>query len=95
MHYGTVVIKPVPPILKDFNALQGLVFDDNYHIIPVLNIPDIIRRFKVVNVYEVKNLEIQKMPKLIQFLIKDKHYCFVIITFLPVLIILFYFRRMA
>ncbi len=39
--------------------------------------------------------EIQKMPKLIQFLIKDKHYCFVVILFLPVLIILFYFRRMA
>ncbi len=71
LHYGTVVIKPVPSILKDFNALQGLVFDDNYHIIPVLNIPDIIRRFKVVNVYEVKNLEIQKMPKLHSILVVD------------------------
>ena len=39
--------------------------------------------------------EIQKMPKIIQFMIYDKHYCFVIIVFLPVLIVLFYFRRMA
>ena len=70
-HYGTVVIKPVPPLLKAFNALQGVVFDDNYHIIPVLNIPDIIRRFKVVNVYDVKNLEVKKMPKIRSILVVD------------------------
>ena len=71
LHYGTVVIKPVPPILKNFNALQGVVFDDNYRIIPVLNIPDIIRRFKIVNVYDVKNLEVRKMPKIHSILVVD------------------------
>lgn len=71
LHYGTVVIKPVPPILKNFNALQGVVFDDNYRIIPVLNIPDIIRRFKIVNVYDVKNLEVRKMPKIHSVLVVD------------------------
>ncbi|MDD5930472.1 MAG: response regulator [Spirochaetales bacterium] len=70
-HYGTVVIKPVPPILKDFNALQGVVFDENYRIIPVLNIPDTIRRFRVVNVYEIKNLEVKKMPKIHSVLVVD------------------------
>ncbi|MCR4741308.1 MAG: response regulator [Treponema sp.] len=71
LHYGTVVIKPVPPILKDFNALQGLVFDENYRIIPVLNIPDTIRRFRVVNVYDIKNLEVRKMPKIHSVLVVD------------------------
>lgn len=71
LHYGTVVIKPVPPLLKDFNALQGVVFDENYRIIPVLNIPDTIRRFKVVNVYEIKNLEVRKMPKIHSVLVVD------------------------
>ncbi len=71
LHYGTVVIKPVPPLLKDFNALQGVVFDENYRIIPVLNIPDTIRRFKVVNVYDIKNLEVHKMPKIHSVLIVD------------------------
>ena len=71
LHYGTVVIKPVPPLLKDFNALQGVVFDENYRIIPVLNIPDTIRRFKVVNVYDVKNLEVRKMPKIHSVLVVD------------------------
>ena len=71
LHYGTVVIKPVPPLLKDFNALQGVVFDENYRIIPVLNIPDTIRRFKVVNVYEIKNLEVRKRPKIHSVLVVD------------------------
>ena len=71
LHYGTVVIKPVPPILKDFNALQGVVFDENYRIIPVLNIPDTMKRFKVINVYDTKNLEVRKMPKIHSILVVD------------------------
>ncbi|MCR4939204.1 MAG: response regulator [Treponemataceae bacterium] len=71
LHYGTVVIKPVPPLLKDFNALQGVVFDDNYRIIPVLNIPDTMKRFKVINVYDAKNLEVHKMPKIHSILVVD------------------------
>lgn len=71
LHYGTVVIKPVPPLLKDFNALQGVVFDENYSIIPVLNIPDTMHRFKVVNVYDIKNLEVKKTPKIHSILVVD------------------------
>ena len=71
LHYGTVVIKPVPPLLKDFNALQGVVFDENYRIIPVLNIPDTMKRFKVINVYDTKNLEVRKMPKIHSILVVD------------------------
>ena len=71
LHYGTVVIKPVPPLLKDFNAMQGVVFDENYSIIPVLNIPDTMHRFKVVNVYDIKNLEVKKTPKIHSILVVD------------------------
>ncbi len=71
LHYGTVVIKPVPPLLQNFKALQGVVFDENYSIIPVLNIPDTIRRFKVVNVYDIKNLEVKKTPKIHSILVVD------------------------
>ncbi len=71
LHYGTVVIKPVPPLLKDFNALQGVVFDENYSIIPVLNIPDTMRRFRVVNIYDIKNLEVKKTPKIHSILVVD------------------------
>ena len=38
---------------------------------------------------------IQNMPYIIQFIIHDKHYSIVILIFLPILIIIFYFRLMA
>ena len=47
---------------------------------------------KIIN---FKNENLNNFPKIIKFIIKDKHYCFVIIIFLPVIIIIFYFRRMA
>lgn len=71
LHYSTVVIKPLPPILKNFNALQGIVFDENYQIIPVLNIPDTMQRFKAINIYDVKNLEVQKAQKIYSVLVVD------------------------
>ena len=71
LHYNTVVIKPLPPILKDFKALQGVVFDENYEIIPVLNIPDVMRRFGTINVYDQKKLEMKKAPKVRSILVVD------------------------
>ena len=38
---------------------------------------------------------IKQMPYIIQFMIYDKHYSIVIIIFLPILIIIFYFRLIA
>jgi len=43
----------------------------------------------------IPNEILNNFPKIVKFIIKDKHYCFVIIIFLPVTIIIFYFRRMA
>ena len=71
LHYNTVVIKPLPPILKNFQALQGVVFDENYEIIPVLNIPDVMRRFSTINVYNQKKLEMKKAPKIHSILVVD------------------------
>lgn len=71
LHYKTVVIKPVPNLLKSFEGLQGLVFDENYRIIPVLNIPNCIKRFKSVSAYEVKELEVNKSRKVRSVLVVD------------------------
>lgn len=71
LHYNTVVIKPLPPILKNFQSLQGVVFDENYEIIPVLNIPDVMRRFSTINVYNQKKLEMKKAPKIHSILVVD------------------------
>lgn len=71
LHYNTVVIKPLPLILKNFQALQGVVFDENYEIIPVLNIPDVMRRFNKINVYNQKKMEMKKTPKIHSVLVVD------------------------
>lgn len=71
LHYKTVVIKPVPNLLKSFEGLQGVVFDENYRIIPVLNIPNCIKRFNAVSSYEVKELEVKKSPKIRSVLVVD------------------------
>lgn len=71
LHYKTVVIKPVPALLKKFEGLQGLVFDENYRIIPVLNIPNCIQRFKNVTSYNVKELQAKKQNKIYSILVVD------------------------
>lgn len=71
LHYTTVVIKPLPGILKNFRALQGVVFDENYEIIPVLNIPDVMSRFNKINVYNQKKMEMKKTPKVHSILVVD------------------------
>ncbi len=71
LHYNTVVIKPLPPIMKKFNAIQGVIFDENYSIIPVLNIPYCMNKFKAANVFEIKNLEVNKQKKIYSVLIAD------------------------
>jgi hypothetical protein len=45
--------------------------------------------------FPVDETILNQFPYVIQFLAKDKHYSAVLITFLPILIIIFYFRLMA
>ena len=71
LNYTTVVVKPLPRIFRNFKALQGVVFDEDYKIVPILNIPDLIRRFKVLNEYELKSFEVQNAKKNRSVLIVD------------------------
>ena len=71
LNYATVVVKPLPKIFRNFKALQGVVFDEDYKIVPILNIQDLIRRFKVLNEYELKSFEVQNAKKNRSVLIVD------------------------
>ncbi|WP_041610376.1 hybrid sensor histidine kinase/response regulator [Treponema brennaborense] len=71
LYYKTVVIKPVPPLLKNVEGLQGVVFDENYRIIPVLNIPNCMERFRSLSIYSEKELEVKKTAKVRSVLIVD------------------------
>ena len=71
LNYMTVVIKPLPPIFKNFKVLQGVVFDEDYKIVPIINVPDLIKRFKMLNEYEMKKFEVQNERKNHSVLIVD------------------------
>lgn len=46
-------------------------------------------------IYTFTEEELESMSSISRFIIKDKNYSFVIVIFLPVIIIVFYCRRMA
>jgi len=71
LHYNTVVLKPLPPLLKNFKSVQGVVFDENYAIIPILHIPDLMHRLRVLRDYEIKNFEVKNKEKEYSILVVD------------------------
>ncbi len=46
IQYNSLIYKPVPKNLASLKSIQGIVFDENYNIINILFIPEIITRFK-------------------------------------------------
>ena len=59
--YSTLVSKPLPKNLSRNRSIQGIVFDENYNVIPILFIPSIIHRFKVMRGIDRKKRFIKKM----------------------------------
>ena len=46
IQYNSLIFKPVPKNLSSMKSVQGIVFDENYNIINILYIPEIINKFK-------------------------------------------------
>ena len=69
--YENVVVTSLPSIMKDMNSLQGVVYDDNYSIIPILNIPDIMQRLRGLLGYDLKKYKIKNEKKVYTILIVD------------------------
>lgn len=55
--YQDVVVNPLPPIFNEITTLQGFVFDENYSMVPILNIPEIMQRLKGQLVYDIKKFQ--------------------------------------
>lgn len=69
--YENVVVNPLPKVFGKMEALQGVVYDENYAIIPILNISDIIRRLKGLLAYDVKKYQSKNRHKVYTVLIAD------------------------
>ena len=64
IQFSSLIYKPLPGNLIKLKAIQGIVFDENFNIINILYIPDIINRFK-----GIRNIEFRK-----RFSTRDKEY---------------------
>ena len=71
LNYTTVVIKTLPPVFRNVSAFQGIVFDEDYRIVPILNVPDLVRRIKMMNQYEIKKIDVRNTKKVHSVLIAD------------------------
>jgi len=73
-NYVSLVVKPLPPLLKNITALQGVVFDENYSIVPILNMPEILARLKSLLNYDLQKFEVKTQKKEYSILVVDDSY---------------------
>ena len=55
--FVSLIQKPMPPAFEHFPILKGLAFDEKYDMIPILYIPEILKRFRAMRPYDVKKFE--------------------------------------
>lgn len=72
--YVSLVVKPLPLLLKNISALQGVVFDEDYSIVPILNMPDILAKLKGLLGYDLKKFEIKAQKREYTVLVVDDSY---------------------
>ncbi len=69
--YVSLVVKPLPKAFKNFSILQGIVFDEHYDIVPILHVPDILKKFKSLRGYDIKKYEAATKKRNIWILVVD------------------------
>ena len=69
--YVSLVVKPLPAAFRNFSILQGIVFDEHYDIVPILHVPDILKKFKSLRGYDIKKYEAATKKRTIRILIVD------------------------
>jgi two-component system, chemotaxis family, sensor kinase CheA len=69
--YVNVVVKPLPPLMQNFSVLQGIVFDENYAIIPILHVPEIMNRLRGLLAYDIKKYEVKNERRVYTVLVVD------------------------
>ncbi|MBR0100530.1 MAG: response regulator [Treponema sp.] len=51
--------------------LQGIVFDEHYDIVPILHVPDILKKFKSLRGYDIKKYEAATKKRTVRILVVD------------------------
>ncbi len=69
--FVSVIKKNMPPAFEKFPAVKGVAFDEKYDMIPILHIPEIMRRFRSLRGYDVKKFEAITKKHINKILIVD------------------------
>lgn len=69
--YENVVVNPLPPLMENMTSLQGVVYDEDYAIISILNIPVIMQKMRKLVAYDIHKYEIKNEETLYKVLIVD------------------------
>lgn len=69
--YVSLVVKQLPSAFKNFTILQGIVFDEHYDIVPILHVPDILKKFKALRGYDIKKYEAATKKRVVRILVVD------------------------
>ena len=69
--YVSLVVKPLPKSFRNFSILQGIVFDEHYDIVPILHVPDILKKFKSLRGYDIKKYEAATKKRTVRILVVD------------------------
>ncbi len=69
--FVSVIKMPMPHCFKYFPILKGLAFDEKYDMIPILYIPEIMKKFRSMRPYDVKVFEAQTKKHLQRVLVVE------------------------
>ena len=69
--YVSLVVKQLPSAFCNFSILQGIVFDEHYDIVPILHVPDILKKFKTLRGYDIKKYEAATKKRAVRILVVD------------------------
>lgn len=72
MHkFVSLIKKPMPSAFEHLSVLKGLAFDEKYDMIPILHIPEIMKKFRAFRGYDVKKFEAFSKKRVKRVLIID------------------------
>lgn len=69
--HENVIITPLPKLLREVKSLQGVVYDENYSIIPILDIPSLMQKMHELVVYDIKKYQTKNKKRSQRILIVE------------------------
>ena len=69
--FVSIIKKPMPNCFTNFKLFQGIAFDEKYDMIPILYLPEIMKKFRAQRGYDVKKFEAYTKKHINKILIVD------------------------